>query len=111
MKEKQKNIALEEEFDRIFDRELSGQCDTEVALKVAYHFVEWVLNNQWISVDDELPKLEEDVIVKTEFGECTGAWYSFYSGNWYDKYSGDLITSAITHWMKIPPMKNEGGEK
>ncbi len=32
---------LEEEFNRMWDKELSGECDTEAAFKVARHFAEW----------------------------------------------------------------------
>ena len=32
---------LESEFERVWNKELSGKIDTEAALKIAYHFADW----------------------------------------------------------------------
>lgn len=73
----------------------------------------FALQNQWISVDERLPKGKEDVFVRNEYGGCTAAWYSRKTKDWHltcgEICGDDIISSKITHWMEIPSL--EGGEK
>jgi len=64
---------------------------------------EWIddqLNNQWISVEDELPPNKERVLLfdSDGFGVLSGR---FSNSMWY--LEGEKDTNAnITHWMPLP---------
>lgn len=84
-------------------------------LMAATQMADWLLTNLWISVEDELPELNEDVVIAyTYFGELDYAFShrteseSVLTGDYgftvYDK------RQKITHWMPIPPLKG-GNEK
>lgn len=73
----------------------------------------WGLQNQWISVDEELPKQEnerqffsKDILFRENSSVYFG-WYDFE-----EKYFRNPIGctfTKVTHWMPIPPL--EGGEE
>ena len=68
------------------------------------------LQNQWISVDEALPKVNELVFgcVNDEgIPQAVGMAYYDEYGGWH--YSDEEEISLITHWMPIPEMK--GGEE
>lgn len=81
--------------------------------EAAMEMAEWVLSHQWISVEDELPpesknsNLSERVIVRTKSQYIESSIYDFLRNKWERELSFD----NITHWMPIPPMAEEGGEK
>lgn len=79
--------------------------------------VVFALQNQWISVDEGLPPIDEqtsslsiDVFVRDENGIYTAAWYSYSAHTWHlcngsDYDDEDVIKDKITHWMKIPTLQ------
>ena len=67
----------------------------------------YALQNQWISVDEALPKSNENVFVVNEFGGNGYAHYDYENKTWRMSSGGnaegsDEIHSTITHWMEIP---------
>ena len=81
------------------------------AIDMAY----WMLSHQWVSVEEELPPLEKDVIVNFKwrnienkrFGHRTDRSEVVTDKNGFATFNDDEI---ITHWMPIPPLAEEGGE-
>lgn len=80
----------------------------------------FALKNQWISVEEALPPIDEDnsgtsiyVLVTDSdnpFGYIWKAYYDFEINDWYDAMDCEnLAKHNITHWMNIPSL--EGGEK
>ena len=70
-----------------------------------------VASNQWIPVEERLPKFDEQVLV---YGLCPNGCRLFYvdcliqdiNDNGYPKWDDDTIIP--THWMPIvPPRKEE----
>ena len=67
---------------------------------------------QWISVEDELPKHNDEVICANLYhGKCYGLAYSYCKGGYWflDKDSIDVFGDASvdlgfnpTHWMPLP---------
>ena len=55
---------------------------------------------QWISVEERLPSIAQEVIVNTEFeGVCAGVLDSYME--WYAPCS-DYKLTRVTHWMPLP---------
>lgn len=93
------------------------QHEMEVAFKCATHFI---LNNQWISVEEALPEYDEDVFVRFisrfpnnpndfEIGYCT-RWRTLDESIKTDSKGFSIVGNMeITHWMEIPSL--EGGEE
>lgn len=69
--------AVEKEFNNIWDSDLSGQCDTAVAKKVAYHFYRF-----GISHNLQLPSSFEEARDKANFEEShsLNAYIAFEEG-------------------------------
>lgn len=68
---------------------------------------------EWISVDDRLPKVDTDVLVITANGSFKVARCNIYhNGTLVLWMTNDgLGEKAITHWMPLPePPKAKGGE-
>lgn len=89
------------------------QHEMEVAFKCAAHFI---LNNQWISVEEALPDKGHDVLVAVLNTKTNTYFYGFDaivddSVFLRDKngFSIEVDYHKITHWMPIP--QQEGGEK
>lgn len=66
----------------------------------------YMKQSEWISVEDRLPEMYEDVL-------CYADGHSFYvdficsDGKWCDDES---YTNRVTHWMPLPePPKMKGG--
>lgn len=81
----------------------------------AMEMAEWLLSHQWVSVEDELPPaLQEDnttsirVIVRNEDDAVFVDAYNFQRKEWR---MGKVSIFKVTHWMPIPPLAEEGGEK
>ena len=76
---------------------------------------EWVLSNQWVSVEDELPKDKQNVFIRLADGRSTSGWYSHSIEEWFISIGeiggDDCLYERVTHWMPIPPLAEEGGEK
>ena len=91
----------------------------EAAMKMA----DWILSNQWVRVEDEMPKQSEPVLIRNKDGKIARATYGivgrFDNGNTIEYVNGWILNdvgvrigdSEVTHWMPIPPLAEEGGEK
>lgn len=89
--------------------------DYNIARDAATEMAEWLLSHLWVSVDDELPPaIEEDnttsvrVIVQNENDAVFVDAYNFQRKEWR---MGKVSIFKVTHWMPIPPLAEEGGEK
>ena len=79
----------------------------ETACKEIANFA---LQNQWISVDEDLPDDDENVFIMNEYGGCGCAHYDYNNKIWRmssgcNADESDEIYSTITHWMEIPKNK------
>lgn len=85
--------------------------DYNIARDAATEMAEWMLSHQWVRVEDELPPKGEIVIAHYETADEIGETFANHDGtNWGDggEYFED---NSVTHWMPIPPLAKEGGEK
>lgn len=69
---------------------------------------EFALENQWISVDDELPPEEDDglsirVVVATTKNEAYFRRYDYNTRKWLCPISG----AEFTHWQLLPETPKE----
>jgi hypothetical protein len=55
--------------------------------------------NNWRSVEDELPPDDDDVVVFDASHDCYIAWYD--RGTWHNE------SDTITHWMPLPEPPEE----
>lgn len=117
IKKKAKEIAREIE-ERLMETttmtpgeiEMRGDYAEDGALAMA----EWLLSHQWVSVDDERPKEGEEVMMayidfKGKRRYATGKKMAVGM-----QVYGLMPLSrqpSVTHWMPIPPIAEEGGEK
>ena len=64
---------------------------------------------EWVSIDDRLPKNWTDVLVSTRSGFLETAVYTGTPGKWMIGWNGDMLEAdSITHWMPMPqPPKGE----
>ena len=64
---------------------------------------------EWISVDDRLPKDDSDVLAYSRIGEESRIYPACYSNDvWFDCVFNAPATDTTTHWMPIPqPPKGE----
>jgi len=64
--------------------------------------------NEWISVEDELPGLEVDVLLLwDDFHIENGKFYDDGDGPYYVLFDGDTLISEPTHWMPLPSPPKE----
>ena len=65
------------------------------------------LHPHWISVEDELPKLEKNVLMWSSGFDDVLFGYRCRSGEkgWYC-YTDDGYWHNITHWMYLPSVEN-----
>lgn len=103
------------------DTELSLEALT--AIDAYIEAANFALKNQWISVEEALPKCDKCHLAMYEDGGIIVAKYENETWWWQDGFvvgrntDGDLMYSSscevpcglITHWMPIPQLK--GGEK
>ena len=92
-------------FDSRYHREIYA---------AAMEMADWALYHQWVRVEDELPQQKERyskyVIMRNRIGGHYIGCYDFVAELWLDGNLED-IHMDITHWMPIPPLAEEGGEK
>lgn len=86
-----------------------GMNPNEAAYKASIQMGNKILQNQWISVDEDLPEYEEDVIVTNSYDDY---WFAHRSNNEkviVDEYGFARTPTVlrITHWMPIPEMKGD----
>ena len=84
--------------------------ESNAAYNAAIKVATFILQNQWISVEEALPE-ENELVFGCVNDESTPkaigmAYYDEYGG-WH--YSDEEEISLITHWMPIPSL--EGGEE
>ena len=62
---------------------------------------------EWVSVEDRLPKRQENVLVASKHGfVCIASLTNNHSNNKF--YDGDgLAINSITHWMPLPDAPQE----
>lgn len=80
------------------------------AQKILLEFADWILNNMWTSVKEELPKDDNFYLCKY-YDDDDGLVY-YEDVMYFDskrKLFDTIDNSKITHWMPIPALK--GGEK
>lgn len=54
--------------------------------------------SEWISVDVEIPNVDEEVVVVTEWGlVTTDSYFNRGYSEGFDNYEG-----YVTHWMPLP---------
>lgn len=61
--------------------------------------------SKWIPVTDDVPELDQDVIVAYGSGEVGVAFHAanrIKEGMVYVWVSGDFILPGVTHWMDLP---------
>lgn len=78
--------------------------------EIADHLItNGVTVQEWISVDDRLPKDWTDVLVSSRFDFLETAVYTGTPGKWRVCWNGDMLEAdSITHWMPLPrPPKGE----
>lgn len=101
--------------------EAAHEFDKEGLRVIFENGANFILNNLWISVEEALPE-EKRIIAKisTDFcgkDDCYEILHRIakehidlrHPDGYYDCCGESVPTSAITHWMAIPPI--EGGEK
>ena len=69
----------------------------------------WALQNQWISVEEALPKYEERVLVAHQYGRQVVSLYKDNSHQYWGVTKDSPIGAAVTHWMPISSLG--GGEE
>lgn len=76
---------------------------------------EWALSHQWVSVEDELPPFEENVLVKIKLENLITNEIRHRTNNpkvYVDKNKFAIYDyEVVTHWMPIPLLAEKGGEK
>ena len=100
---------LKTKYDHFCD-----QCGINKDSKYTENLVSYLIANgvrvqEWISVDDRLPKDWTDVLVSSRFGFLETAVYTGTPGKWRVCWNGDMLEAdSITHWMPLPrPSKGE----
>lgn len=76
---------------------------------------EYALYNQWISVEDVLPKYDEAVLVIDKTGiEGTGVYFNHRSNNpmvkTYENGFCDIGTSEVMYWCEVPKFETKEKE-
>lgn len=76
--------------------------------KTLADFAEWALQKQWVSVDERLPTLGEEVLTYTINSVDTSA-LAYYDGeDWYNTH-GEHIRPH--YWLPIPQLNPEKEER
>lgn len=77
--------------------------------------VDHALSHLWVRVEDELPKDKQNMFITLADGRSTSGWYSHTIEEWFISVGeiggDDCLYEHVTHWMPIPPLAAEGGEK
>ena len=63
------------------------------------------LENQWISVDDEMPSAEHAMVIVDFYGGNVGVGYP-NKGKILDEPMG-MLFNGVTHWMPLPKPPKE----
>jgi hypothetical protein len=66
--------------------------------------------SDWISVDDELPELDFDVLVRCDDDVIISTFRSGYTqGDWWFDIERESTAWLVTHWMPLPEPPKQGG--
>lgn len=65
------------------------------------------MENNWISVEENLPNGYVPVLVSNNKGKIRICLWSFYEEVWEKVPSRKLVKTQITHWMPLPEPPNE----
>ena len=80
-----------------------GDPAEEVGLDALAMAISALEKTKWISVDDELPEDDSDVLAYSRIGEESRIYPACYSnGVWFDCVFNAPATDTTTHWMKMP---------
>ena len=87
-----------------WDNPLQLSCDEQVQ-RIADHLImNGVTVQEWISVDDRLPRINVGVLVYTP--RLKNIFEAFYKvdGKWeiFSYRGGEILNDEVTHWMPIP---------
>jgi len=87
-------------------------CKEEWCEMAAKDMADWLLDNLWINVEDELPTFEESVLVRYKWRTTEAARFGHRSNNKMvivDKngFCNCIEDEVITHWMPIPKLNKE----
>jgi len=63
------------------------------------------LEDQWISVDDEMPSAERAMVIVDFYGGNVGVGYP-HKGKILDEPMG-MLFNGVTHWMPLPKPQKE----
>ncbi len=63
------------------------------------------LENQWISVDDEMPSAEHAMVIVDYYGGNVSVGYP-HKGKILDEPMG-MLFNGVTHWMPLPDPQKE----
>ena len=63
------------------------------------------LEDQWISVDDEMPSAEHAMVIVDFYGGNVGVGYP-HKGKILDEPMG-MLFNGVTHWMPLPKPPKE----
>lgn len=92
------------------------ECVQEIEKQKMIDLANWALSHQWVSVEEEMPTKKdgdnesEYVFVRLTCGRLPWtACYSYEHQCWMDV--NHQAIHSVTHWMPIPPLAEEGGEK
>ena len=81
----------------------------DFCVKSVIEMAEWLLDNLWTNVKDELPKtsngLSKDVLCIDNRGCIIVAKYQDGVG-WWSRGGTHWNTNGFTHWMPIPTLKD-----
>lgn len=96
----QENVKISDEFLKQFKNAPIMICKSEPSI---------VTVQEWISVDDMLPKDDSDVLAYSRIGEESRIYPACYSNDvWFDCVFNAPATDTTTHWMPMPnPPKGE----
>ena len=82
-----------------------------------YRILENSRPNQWISVEEELPKIDEDVWVNLKDGKQKTGFLSLEKDWIVTQYGEDTVgegfyeNDSITHWMPLPAPSSDNDEE
>lgn len=93
-----------------------GEALPEALPEAVMVIIKFTLENLWISVNDELPKVEdrpfsERVLILCKNGAVTRACYIKENNSWFCSDAGFGVGDTdVTHWMPFPKPQ-EGGAR
>jgi len=84
-----------------------GNIEAEYVECACVEMAKWLDQHpNWISVEDELPKEDEEVLAYNSL--YNEKYLCVYHNGKFEDYLGELGKGAVSHWMPIvPPRKEE----